>query len=301
MKVNYRLRLIAILAACAISLALVFPPWVYTFDHNGSYGGHTTKPAGFSCVLSPPAPESPNPFYGVRIDATRLLIECLFILTTSGASWLLLTGGRLREMQSVSRQTTSTPDEGSEATDDRAARARAIAPELRRELPTKTLNWISAVILSATGVVFCAGIGIAISETISRTPTYSLAPPQIGQLVVRLALAAVMCFFVRFYIVCAERHREKRFLKCSVLCAVTTAIVLYCFSDAVNKNSPQNRGFDPSLLVPEPLTNNRPPLGFIGVEVPGVGTIEFPDIMTQDEIRAVLIRKFPPSGSEKPK
>jgi hypothetical protein len=93
---NGKQRFIGTVAAAVFALALFFPPWVYTYDQNGQRGGHTTKPAGFACILSPPAPLSRGENYGVHMDASRLLVECLFILALGGVSWFWM-GRKPRE------------------------------------------------------------------------------------------------------------------------------------------------------------------------------------------------------------
>ena len=86
-SMNNKQRFVGVLGAAVFALALFLPPWLFTYDRNGADGGHATKPAGFSCILSPPAPEGLDEHYGVRIDTPRLLVECLFILAVGGASW----------------------------------------------------------------------------------------------------------------------------------------------------------------------------------------------------------------------
>lgn len=69
-------------------LALLFPPWIYTFQRPGM--GKISKPAGFGFILSPPTPERLGPFYGISIDTTRLMIEFVIIISIAWLiAWLL--------------------------------------------------------------------------------------------------------------------------------------------------------------------------------------------------------------------
>lgn len=74
-------------------LATFFPPWIYTHDRNGSYGGHAHRPAGYYCILAPPSPKSTSPDDGVSLDMARLVLEWVCILVTAGAVRFLLSAG----------------------------------------------------------------------------------------------------------------------------------------------------------------------------------------------------------------
>lgn len=74
-----RTRRAASIAAWGILLCVLFPPWLYTYDQNGSSGQHTRKPAGFSFILSAPSPEQPGAQYGVSLDLSRLWLEWVII------------------------------------------------------------------------------------------------------------------------------------------------------------------------------------------------------------------------------
>jgi FtsH-binding integral membrane protein len=93
MDTSRKQRLIVILAACALIVALLFPPWLYTYDKNGSLGAHSTKSAGYCCLIWAPVPErdywgKAQPEYGVRIDSTRLLLEFACIAVASAVAFL---------------------------------------------------------------------------------------------------------------------------------------------------------------------------------------------------------------------
>lgn len=70
-----RTRIILTTCLALIFLSAVFPPWLYTVDANGEYGGHTRKPAGYAFIAAPPAPQFNNPHHGVVLDYSRLLVE----------------------------------------------------------------------------------------------------------------------------------------------------------------------------------------------------------------------------------
>jgi hypothetical protein len=83
------MRTVYIGTLTAFVLTCFFPPWLNTFDHNGQYGGHSRKSAGYCFIATPPTPQS-SPFYGVQIDFTRLAIEWLCLAAITGAGWLLV-------------------------------------------------------------------------------------------------------------------------------------------------------------------------------------------------------------------
>ena len=76
MALNRKQRFVVLLAGCALVAAILFPPWVYV----GLNPNHT-RPAGYAAVfLSSWSTQS----YGVRIDITRLLLECACITVVAG-------------------------------------------------------------------------------------------------------------------------------------------------------------------------------------------------------------------------
>ena len=95
-------RMIVILAACALVAAMLFPPWLLTYDENGSEGGHSVKPFGYRLLFWQPSPYSGR-FSGLRIDTTRLLLECACIAVVSGVA-LWFTTATLPNPRSLDRQ-----------------------------------------------------------------------------------------------------------------------------------------------------------------------------------------------------
>jgi hypothetical protein len=78
-------------AAVVLVASCLFPPWLYTYDQNGAYGGHTRKPAGYYFIGLPPEPVEPNNArYGVKIDFGRLLIEWVALAAIVGAVWVFV-------------------------------------------------------------------------------------------------------------------------------------------------------------------------------------------------------------------
>jgi len=64
-------------------VAILYPPWLHTFDANGDYGGHVTKPAGNHFLFNPPAPEGSARPFGVKLDFPKLLVELLGIASAA--------------------------------------------------------------------------------------------------------------------------------------------------------------------------------------------------------------------------
>jgi hypothetical protein len=100
------------LTALAIVLTGLFPPWLYTFDKLANHeepGWHSERSAGYFWIFKPPEPNfnrraggandfvEPDatglllpgfyPYFGVKLDTTRLLVEWACILAVAGAAW----------------------------------------------------------------------------------------------------------------------------------------------------------------------------------------------------------------------
>jgi hypothetical protein len=84
-------RLIVILAGFSLLAALLFPPWLYTFNQNGNQGGYGASPAGYSPLFWAPSPQQRYSFSGVRIDTTRLLLECASLTVATALAFLFAT------------------------------------------------------------------------------------------------------------------------------------------------------------------------------------------------------------------
>jgi hypothetical protein len=66
----------------------LFPPWNYTYQTRGIR--QVKKPAGYSFLFSPPAPERDTSFFGVQIDFARLMIQILIALALATAILFML-------------------------------------------------------------------------------------------------------------------------------------------------------------------------------------------------------------------
>jgi hypothetical protein len=101
MKINAIQRWIAVLAAVLFVIVTLFPPWLYTYDQNGTSGGRHSRPAGYHCIFSPPPPEISEreqyqKYYGVRFDSSALFIEYMAIAALAGAAWFLFRADKPR-------------------------------------------------------------------------------------------------------------------------------------------------------------------------------------------------------------
>lgn len=79
-----RKRLEAVIAFTSLLaiVALLFPPWQYTFQAKGI--SQVRKPAGFGFLMAPPKPEENSPYWGISIDFSRLVSELFIIFAISG-------------------------------------------------------------------------------------------------------------------------------------------------------------------------------------------------------------------------
>jgi hypothetical protein len=82
-------KIILFLGAVVFALMTLFPPWLYTYDRNGTFlGAHTRKPAGNYFVLEPPRPEIYDIYYGVALDTRLLLIQWAAVASVVGVALL---------------------------------------------------------------------------------------------------------------------------------------------------------------------------------------------------------------------
>ena len=87
---SHRQLLFAWATGAFIALACLVPPWEYTFQAQGI--SQVRKPAGYSLLFIPPAPERDNARFGVAIDFGRLGAELLVISVIGGLG--ILSAGR---------------------------------------------------------------------------------------------------------------------------------------------------------------------------------------------------------------
>ncbi|KZY65613.1 MULTISPECIES: hypothetical protein [unclassified Oleiphilus] len=64
-------------SAIVLAIALLFPPWEYTYQKEGM--SQSVKPATHAFLFTPPKPESASPFFGVQLSYGRLVIEVLLV------------------------------------------------------------------------------------------------------------------------------------------------------------------------------------------------------------------------------
>jgi hypothetical protein len=64
----------------------IYPPWTYTLDASEI---HRKKPAGYSLIIAPPAPERNGTAHGVQLDLSRLLLQWLILGAATGGALLL--------------------------------------------------------------------------------------------------------------------------------------------------------------------------------------------------------------------
>lgn len=93
------LRPFILLASGCVAILLFFPPWVYTYDRNGTYGAHSKRPAGHIFAFTPPVPDGISEFDGVRIDGPRLISETAALLCAAAFIAAVLSAAQKRKKQ----------------------------------------------------------------------------------------------------------------------------------------------------------------------------------------------------------
>jgi hypothetical protein len=72
---NAQIAAIWIAVVVLVLMGLV-PPWTFVVHYASSdFSTHNEKPAGYSFIMTPPAPEKAAPIYGVKLDAARLSVQ----------------------------------------------------------------------------------------------------------------------------------------------------------------------------------------------------------------------------------
>lgn len=85
-------RRIVIFAGLAIIVLMgLFPPWTFTFTSQGIY---SEEPGGYFSIVSPPTKKEDSPRHGVKIDMSRLIVQCAITVSAAGLG-LLVTGRRI--------------------------------------------------------------------------------------------------------------------------------------------------------------------------------------------------------------
>lgn len=143
MKITTIQRWIMIVAAMLCAVAMLFPPWLYTYDfNNASVGGHHLRPAGHHYILSPPSPETSThellrESYGVRIDGTGLAIECLFVLAAASAAFVFFS-----KIPAQETLTTKSSPAGGGSSDRQSEAAKPAEKAPKESVDTMLAAWI---------------------------------------------------------------------------------------------------------------------------------------------------------------
>ena len=110
--------MILILAAAAIVISCLFPPWMFTFHRLATgedSGWQSERSAGYSLIFWPPNPNfSANggsdvvevrdsnlmrvvflASFGIRLDTSRLIVEWFCILVVAGSAWFCTQPNRM--------------------------------------------------------------------------------------------------------------------------------------------------------------------------------------------------------------
>jgi hypothetical protein len=88
---NRRQKITFIIGAMLLSLVVLFPPWLRTFSLDRT---HSEKAIECSFLFAPPAPASPAPAYGVKIDIVRLGAELIAVSSLTTVAALIFGGFR---------------------------------------------------------------------------------------------------------------------------------------------------------------------------------------------------------------
>ena len=72
-------RKILIAGIVIIFLMGLFPPWLYTFKRDSIYSENS---AGYHFIIDGPKPKSLP--YGIKIDFSRLFLQCLLVIVATG-------------------------------------------------------------------------------------------------------------------------------------------------------------------------------------------------------------------------
>jgi hypothetical protein len=95
MHLNSLQRKIVIASAIIFVAMGLYPPWTYTLDSkSGLHETHSAKPAGYSLIVAPPAPERTSSAFGVRLDLVRLLVQWLVLGVATGGAIVIAKGSR---------------------------------------------------------------------------------------------------------------------------------------------------------------------------------------------------------------
>lgn len=134
-------KIILVLAALAIVVSGLFPPWLYTIYATGTReeaGYRSEKSAGCHFLLTPPPPEIDHVACGVKLDAERLCIEWACILAAGTAAWGIAGLIRSRISETIPKTNIASTQLGDAATPDISDRSPITTQENERATETMT-------------------------------------------------------------------------------------------------------------------------------------------------------------------
>jgi hypothetical protein len=85
MRVNTTQRIIILAGLAVVVLTGLYPPWTHTLKRNGT---SWERPADYCFIARPPI-EQDTSVLGLKIDMSRLLIQCAVAMTATGFGVLL--------------------------------------------------------------------------------------------------------------------------------------------------------------------------------------------------------------------
>lgn len=86
MKFNSKQKNILIIGMVVILLMGAIPPWNYTFKSSSTY---SEAPAGYYFIASPPPRRMKSFSHGIKIDASRLVIQWIITIAVMSVGFML--------------------------------------------------------------------------------------------------------------------------------------------------------------------------------------------------------------------
>ena len=88
---NPRQKVAIIIGGIVLGLVVLFPPWLRTFNLDRT---HSEKAIECSFLFAPPAPASPAPAHGIKIDVVRLGAEVIAVSCLTAVAVVIFGGFR---------------------------------------------------------------------------------------------------------------------------------------------------------------------------------------------------------------
>jgi ABC-type multidrug transport system fused ATPase/permease subunit len=86
--INRNQKIALIIGAILLTLATLFPPWLWTWSIEG--GSRSEVAIGCSFLFAPPAGANTGRAFGVKIDLARLSTELFAVMFLTGTAVLVL-------------------------------------------------------------------------------------------------------------------------------------------------------------------------------------------------------------------